>query len=138
MADDASRLFHLSDEEFLTHFNHHYPQPTSYKIVHPRPELTSAVISALHRKTSNMESLLVELPPPAPIGDSGFSTAISWASTPYSKPSKTKYPSFKSSSIEFDPDLVQPINIKSSLEQLKSTYGQLHRRTYPWGPTTLV
>ena len=138
MADDASRLFHLSDEEFLAHFNHHYPQPTSYKIVHPRPELTSAVISALHRKTSNVESLLVELPPPVPTGDSGFSTAISWASTPYSKPSKTKYPSFKSSSIEFDPDLVQPINIKSSLEQLKSTYGQLHRRTYPWGPATLV
>ena len=134
MADDASRLFHLSDKQFLAHFNSHYPQKKSYKIVHPRPELVSAVILALHRKTSSVESLLVDPPPPAPTGDSGFSSPISWASTPYSKPSRTKYPSFKSSCTEFDPALVQPTNITSSLGLLKSTYGQLHRRTYPWGP----
>jgi hypothetical protein len=134
MADDASRLFHLSDNDFLAYFNSTYPQTKSYKLVHPEQGLVSAVILALHRKTSSVESLLVDLPPPAPIGPSGFSTAISWASTPYSKPSKTKYPSFKSSSTEFDPELVQPMAIKSSLELLKSTYGQLHRRTSPWGP----
>ena len=134
MADDASRLFHLSDNDFLAYFNSTYPQTKSYKLVHPEQGLVSAVILALHRKTSSVESLLVDLPPPAPIGPSGFSTAISWASTPYLKPSKTKYPSFKSSSTEFDPELVQPMAIKSSLELLKSTYGQLHRRTSPWGP----
>ncbi len=134
MADDASRLFYLSDAAFLDYFNTTYPQPTSYKLVSPRPETISSVISALHKKTCNVESLLVEPPPPTPTGQSGFSSAISWMSTPYSKPSSIKYPSFKSSSTEFDMESVQPTGIRSSLEQLKSTYGQLHRRTSPWGP----
>jgi len=138
MADDASRLFHLTDTQFLAYFNSTYPQNTSYKIVSPRPEMISCVISALHRKTSSVECLLVEPPPRTPTGKSGFSSVIKWASTPYSKPSKTKYPSFKSSSTAFDMDLVQPTNITSSLAQLKSTYGHLHRRTYPWGPRTLA
>lgn len=137
MADDASRLFHFSDAAFLDYFNTTYPQPKSYKLVSPRPETISSVISALHKKTCNVESLLVVPPPPTPTGPSGSSTAISWASTPYSKPSSTKYPSFKSSSTEFDMDSVRPTGIRSSLEQLKSTYGQLRRRTSPWGPKIL-
>lgn len=137
MADDASRLFHLSDSAFLEYFNTTYPQPQSYKLVSPRPETISSVISALHKKTCNVESLLVEPPPPLPTGQSGSSSVIKWASTPYSKPSATKYPSFKSSSTAFDMASVRPIGIRSSLEQLKSTYGQLRRRTSPWGPRIL-
>jgi len=137
MADDASRLFHLSDSAFLEYFNTTYPQPQSYKLVSPRPETISSVISALHKKTCNVESLLVEPPPPLPTGQSGSSSVIKWASTPYSKPSATKYPSFKSSSTAFDMESVRPIGIRSSLEQLKSTYGQLRRRTSPWGPRIL-
>ncbi|KAK1736299.1 hypothetical protein QTG54_012899 [Skeletonema marinoi] len=117
MADDASRLFHLTDTQFLAYFNSTYPQNTSYKIVSPRPEMISCVILALHRKTSTT-------------GKSGFSSVIKWASTPYSKPSKTKYPSFKSSSTTFDMDLVQPTNITSSLAQLKSTYGDFDLITH--------
>ena len=138
MADDASRLFHLSDSQFLDYFNATYPQKTSYKLVSPTREMISSVILALHRKTSSVECLLVEPPPRTPTGPSGSNSVITWASTPYSKPSKTKYPSFKSSSTEFDMDLVQPTGIRSSLGQLKSTYGLLHRRTYPWGPRTLA
>lgn len=41
MADTASRSFHLSDSDFLTHFNSHFSQPTSWKfflhIPPPRP-----------------------------------------------------------------------------------------------------
>ena len=136
MADDASRLFHLSSSEFLQHFATHHPQTPFYKLVTPPAQLTSAVILALRRKTSAVESLLVVPPPPLDTGPSGSSTQISWASTPFSKPSRTKYPSFKSSSTAFDPADITPSNVKSSLDRLKSTYGRLPRRTSPWGPQT--
>ena len=35
MADDASRLWHLSDAELLTHFNYTYPQSTSWELQRP-------------------------------------------------------------------------------------------------------
>ena len=136
IADDASRLSHLSNSAFLSHFNKNYPQPIPYQLVPPTPSLLSAVTSALRRRTCNVESLLAEPCLPTAIGQNGSPTQISWASTPYSKPSKIKYPSFKSSCTEFDMANSQPTRIKSSLDRLKSTYGLLHRRTSPWGPQT--
>jgi hypothetical protein len=102
LADDASRLFHLSDTDFLTYFNTTYPQDVSFRLVTPTPSLLSAVTSALLRKPYNVESLRGEVPAPTPIGEPGVSTQIRWASTPFSKPSKTRYQSYKSSSCEFD------------------------------------
>jgi hypothetical protein len=136
MADDASRLFQLSDTAFLSYFNSTYPQQVSWQLVTPTPQMISAVTSALRKKTSNAELLRVEPPPPTPITTNGSSTHLKWASTPYSKGSRTKYPSFKSSSTEFDMATCLPAEIKSSLGQLKTTYGRLHRRTSPWGPRT--
>jgi Reverse transcriptase (RNA-dependent DNA polymerase). len=57
LADDASRLFHFTDCEFLTHFNNTYPQPHSYHYVTPTPSLISAVISALLKKPYNVALL---------------------------------------------------------------------------------
>jgi hypothetical protein len=136
MADDASRLFHLSNTNFLSYFNSSYQQSLPYLLVHPTSRMSSSVISALRKKTCSVESLLVAPTPPTHIGQSGASSQLSWASTPYSKPSKVKYPSFKSSSIALEEENWQPEEIKSSLDRLRSTYGQLHRRTSPWGPQT--
>jgi hypothetical protein len=134
MADDASRLLHLTDSQFLSYFNLTYPQSTSFHLVTPPWQMSSAVISALRRKTCNAKSLWVEPPLPAPTGQSGLTSQLKWASTPYSKPSTTKYQSYKSSSGAFDPVDLLPSNIQSSLGQLKTTYGELHRRTSQWGP----
>ena len=134
MADDASRLFHLSDTDFLTYFNTKYPQPVPYKLVTLSWPMNSSVTSALRRRTSNAVSLQAELPLPTPTGQNGTSLQLNWASVPYSKPSKTKYPSFKSSSDAFALEELQPARIKSSLEQLKSTYGALRKRSKQWGP----
>ena len=136
MADDASRLFHLSDSQFLSYFNTTFPQHTSFRHVHLASQMTSAVISALRNKTCKAESLLVEPPPPTPIGTSGPRSQLNWASVPYSKPSKTKYLSYKSSADEFVLENLQQTKLQSSLERLKITYGQLARRTSPWGPKT--
>ena len=51
MADDASRLFYLSDTEFFTHMSVVHPQlHSSWQISLPPPELISCVISTLRRK----------------------------------------------------------------------------------------
>jgi hypothetical protein len=134
MADDASRLFHLTDSQFLSYFNTTFPQHTSFRHVHLASQMTSAVILALRSKTCKAASLLVAPPPPIITGQNGRRSQLSWASIPYSKPSKTKYHSYRSSDDEFVLDNLQQTKLQSSLERLKITYGQLARRTSPWGP----
>ena len=53
MADDASRLFHLNDMQLLTHFNSLYPQTQSWQLWNPIEQVTSVVISSLHKKPSS-------------------------------------------------------------------------------------
>jgi hypothetical protein len=45
MADDASRLQHLTDDEFLSHFEQRYPQSKPWQLVKLRSEMRSCVIS---------------------------------------------------------------------------------------------
>jgi hypothetical protein len=51
MADDASRLNKLSDSQFLTYFNINYPQNQSWQLCHLRNEMSSALTSALLKKS---------------------------------------------------------------------------------------
>jgi hypothetical protein len=122
LADDASHL----------HCEHTYPQPLSYHYAMPMPSLISAVILALLKKPYNVESLRGETPDPTPTGNPGAVSQLSWASTPFSKPSKTRYQSYKSSSSEFDLEHLQSNAIPSSLERLKITYGALAKRSPCW------
>ena len=136
LADDASRLFHLTNNLFLSHFNTHYPQSLPWQLATPSSQILSAATSALQRKTSTVESLLDAPPPVMHNGTNGSNSQLTWASTPFSKPSKTKYPSFKSSSGGSALVSFPSTTVKSSLEALRTTYGQLRRRTFPWGPRT--
>jgi len=47
MADDASRLQHLTDSSFLTHFKQTYPQPSPWRLLPLPSETASALTSAL-------------------------------------------------------------------------------------------
>ena len=55
MADDCSRLWNLTDSQLVAYFNKHYPQKRSWRLCHLRPEMNSALISALHRKRCSPE-----------------------------------------------------------------------------------
>ena len=56
MADDASRLFELSDTSLLAHMSSVYPQSQSlWTISLPPPDLISCVISTLHRSSCERE-----------------------------------------------------------------------------------
>ena len=126
MADDASRLFHLTDSQFLHYFITKFPQHNSFRLVHMPSKMISCVTSALHRKTCQPESLLVEPAASVPTGTSGHLSQLNWASVPLTKPPRTKYNSCKSLV-----DLQQAM-LPSSLEWLKITYGQLGRRSLQW------
>ena len=138
LADDTSRLFDLDDQQFLTYFNLNYPQKASFQLHHPRQETVSAVISALQKKQCKPESVLAEPNLLTQPGSNGPSSVMTWASTPYSKPSKTPYQSYKSSPSEFEQECLQQEKHQFALERLKITYGSLAKRSKVWGPQTLA
>ena len=114
------------------------PQHDTLQVWTPSDEIVSSVLSALLRKRRSPESLLVEPSQPVPSGTSGSSSACTWPLTPFSKPSRTKYQSYKSSANEYVTENLRPEMIQSGLERLKITYGTLHKRSSVWGPTTPV
>ena len=132
MADDASRLFHLTDSQFIQYFLNKFPQHKSFRLVQIPSAILSCVTSALRKRTCPLESLLVEPAAPIPTGNSGPHSQLKWASVPFSKPSRTKYKCYKSSADEFVPANLQQEKLQSSLERLKSTYGLLARRSSSW------
>ena len=60
MSDDASRLQHLSDAAFLSHFNQHYPQPKPWRLLHVPDSILSMLHSSLLCTRPN-EPLLTKL-----------------------------------------------------------------------------
>ena len=79
---------------------------------------------------------MVKPSPPIPSGNVEGSAVCSWPLTPFSKPSRTKYQTYKSADDEYSRENFQPAAIQSGLERLKVTYGELHKRPLVWGPNT--
>lgn len=136
MADDASRLWNLSDNELLTHFNVTYPQHRSWHLYHPRPEMLSAVICALHRTRSQPASFLAEPKQPTTIGSPGYVSAnpSKWIRT--SKTSTIRLPCFKSTYSDTASEPSRPVASLSDLERWRTRYEPLARRSRHWGPRT--
>ena len=134
VADALSRDFHLSWPELILSLHQYLPQPNGCQLWTPSDKIVSAVISALLNKSSCKESLQDEPLAPLQHGTSGSNSQLTWASTPFSKPSMTKYHSYKSLPHEFIRENLQPAAIPSGLDRLKITYGWLDRRSSTWGP----
>eukprot|EP00804_Cyclotella_cryptica_P000503 CCRYP_018527-RA/>CCRYP_018527-RA protein AED:0.27 eAED:0.27 QI:0/0/0/1/0/0/2/0/232 len=133
LADSLSRDFHLSMSDLISRLTHLFPQTAGYQVWTPPSKLVSAIISALRRKQSPKEYLLVVPKNPSPTAATGSISPLNWASTPFSKPSRTKYLSYKSSDSKFVTANLHATKIPSSLDRLKITYGQLPRRSLQWG-----
>ena len=104
MADDASRLWRLTDSQLLSHFQSHYPQESPWLQL----TLTPATNSALSRRPPNtvcLDSVPVPLPVP---GHYGFPSATSSVSTPSLCPA-TPSPSCKYSHNTCAPEPSQPV-----------------------------
>ena len=135
VADSLSRDFDLNWSTLVSRLSHCLDQSAGFQVWTPTPQVVSGILSAMRKRQLRRESLLVEPSPPSHRGRSGSTSPLSWASTPFSKPSKTKYQSYKSSSKEFVRANLQPAEIPFGLDRLKITYGELRRRSCLWGPT---
>jgi hypothetical protein len=138
MADDASRLWSLSDNAPLTHFNTMYPQAASWQMLTLPSELSAITIGALSRKPRQCAALLSEAPALSPRGRSGRPSVPASASTPST--SRLVTPSLFSScmpSATAPAPLLQGVD-PSGLAQWRTPYERWARRTPGWGPRTLV
>jgi hypothetical protein len=138
MADDASRLWHLSDQQLLTYFNTNYPQYLSWQLYQPQPEMNSAVTSALHRQRSLPASFLHAPMQPTPIGESGSNSATPFRWIPSSRTSKIQSQSCKSTASGTESELLHPAVNQSDLARWRTRYVPLARRSRHWGPKTLA
>lgn len=136
IADALSRDFHLDWKRMLTELEPFLPQPTCCQIWTPSKQIMSSVLSALLKRRSKPESVLVEPSATTRGGLSGEISATGWASTPFSKSRQTKLKSYKSSPHEFEVANLHLKAIQSSLDRLKITYGELRRRSLEWGCAT--
>jgi hypothetical protein len=136
MADDASRLWHLSDEQLLTHFSQLYPQAAPWELVHLPPPLVSPVISSLLGKRSNMRSPLDLRPPPPPAGPNGPRSAPKSESNAPCNTSRTQSLISSSSPSVIETDPSQKTTTRSeALQWLMSSDTSVRRWPF-WGMTT--
>jgi hypothetical protein len=136
IADALSRDFELSWDALLESLSPLLPQYPALQVWTPSAQVVDAVIAALLKKRQSPESIL-QTPPQA--GTRAQSTTLSsqellWPSSPLSKPSSTKYNSYKKSHDEFISQHLQPQAIPSGLTRLKVSYGSIPRRKLVWGP----
>jgi hypothetical protein len=134
IADSLSCNFDLTWLDQLANIMPFLPQHNGPQVWIPSWQVFSTVTSALLRKQSKQESLQVVPPAPLPLGPSGVTSPGAWDSTPFSKPSQTKYHSYKSLPSEVVAENYLPVAVQSKLNWLKITYNTLPRCTLMWGP----
>jgi hypothetical protein len=137
MADDCSRLWQYTDPQLLAHFNSHYPQAASWRIVHPRQEMLSSVISALHKKRPEPASFLQEPAQTTTPGRSGQSFAKTLPSTPGLVTTSTPSYSYKSLPNATEQGRLPPAATLSDLAQWRAPSVPWVRPLRAWGPQTL-
>ena len=136
MADDASRLFSLSDRTFLSHFEQHYPQPQPWTLCRLPPGMNSALTSALRKQRPAPQSYLNAPTPATTPGLSGKPIVPPWASHLSWKPSATPFLTSRSSPNDTAMAASPKARTASALAPWSRRYGISDRRWPAWGPQT--
>jgi hypothetical protein len=136
MADDASRLLHLSMSELLTHFNSVHPQPVPWTRCYLQSAMCSFVIIALCKQRSDPE-----LFPPAPqkpriSGTCGWSSVTHTASILGSSMTKTQCCTYKCSARDTETAASPPAKNPFELAQWLTPSEWWGKHTNFWGPET--
>ena len=136
MADDCSRLWHLTDSQLLAHFNLVYPQSQPWQLVHLRPEMLSSLTSALCRQRPALDCLLNTPPTKTPIGNSGrplYPRSTAWTPTSTASGPTSTYLFSKFSPTDCATEHSLPADDLSKLNVFRPTYGPSPRKSV-WGP----
>jgi hypothetical protein len=137
MADDCSRLWHLSDSQLLDHFNCTYPQAASWRTAPPRQEMLSSVICALHRKRPEPASFLSGPPQTTIPGPFGHDSAKISPWTPGSAMTSTPFYSYRCLPNATEQARLPPATSLYDLVQWREPYVPWVRPLQAWGPQTL-
>jgi hypothetical protein len=137
MADDCSRLWHLSDAELLSHFDSHYPQTACWRLAIPRPAMLSSTTCALRKQRPAPASFLHEPSPTTVPGSSGPLFATVSSSTRGSPILPTQSFSYKCLPNAIEQASLRPASCLSSLAQWSKPYVPWVRPLRAWGPLTL-
>jgi hypothetical protein len=133
MADDCSRLWHLTDSQLVSYFNEKYPQRKPWRMCALRPEMNSALILALRSRRSSPESWKNVPRPTTESGvTSGNPTVATSASPPSSPASVTPSPSYKSFSAASAMDALPYKNLQYAHVLQKRIAGRSVRRSPAW------
>ena len=134
MADQCSRLWNLSDEELLTHFDKHFPQVQSWTQCRLQPATNSLLTSALLGKKQE-EGWSSPVPKqrtkPGLFGPSSAPTYIGTPSSPTSKTRSRSSWSTPGASATGEPP--KAVNL-SSVGRWTKNYARWVRRWPYWGP----
>jgi hypothetical protein len=136
LADQCSRLFNLTDQQLLSHFDLAFPQTMPWQQFHLRAETLSALISALSKKRPDLASLLNAPKQRMRIGTVGSSSAWNTTSTPLYATAPTPSPSSKSSPNATATDETPPKESPLNLERWRTPSVRWARRSPNWGPRT--
>jgi len=136
MADDCSRLWHLTDAQLLTHFNFTYPQTKSWLVCHLNSEMSSRLKTSLFRRTSPMASHQRLPTPRIPTGKSGTLFAEKPALTRSSGTTMTPSRSSLCSAMVTTKDTFPPAVNLSQLLQFRTSSAPSARCCSGWGPKT--
>ena len=136
MADDASRLFHLSDTAFLSHFNSTYPQKAGWQLCPAPAAWLSSVTFELYPKTSRRGCARPAAKPPPPPGPSGVVSAPNCALIRASPNMMIRSPSSCSSHANIAPESWPQTKSPCGLEPPKTPSVLWARRSPAWGPST--
>ena len=137
MADDASRLFELSDELFLTYFNRVYPQNNYWESCHLPGVTSSLLTSILSQGRSQPASALPESGWRKVLGSCGANSAA------HNSRQTRAHHNFKTQSwfsyyLGSDCETAGWPRLAdlSSLDQWRTASVQWARRSPQWGPWT--
>jgi len=135
MADDCSRLWHLTDAQLLTHFHLHYPQVGGWKLCQLPSKMQSVLISALRQRQLAPASYLPEPSPPTATGPCGQPSAPIFTST-HTSPNLPLTPYSSSGSFPFTTAMapLHPAVNRCSLAQWRMPSAQWARCWPYWGP----
>jgi hypothetical protein len=132
IADCCSRLFHLTDENFLSYMNATYPVKPSWTLVHPPNEMLSSMNSVLLNKFPSLASMQAGLPPQSALGLFGKPSAETCIATPSSPHYTTPSPSCKYSPTATEQVPWLPAALKYALAQWRTPYEPWVRRSPHW------
>jgi len=133
LVDDASCLQHLTNSEFLHHFNSVYPQELPWTLCWSRPKMITSMTSTLQRR-GNFKQILH--PPSNTLalhGAVGYNTARKYRSGPTLQGTQTPLKSSKSTSSDSaQDDTTRGARHPSELIPFLNTSQPLSRRTPSW------